>query len=84
MLRQKLNHQAITTKANNANALRAHDQHLRTVYGVTVSTNNTSKWITAFALVIIALEINKKVDHIGADVFFWIAVVVGAMIVIID
>ena len=57
---------------------------LRTAYGVTVSINNTSKWITAFALVIIALEINKKVDHIGADVFFWIAIVVGAMIVIID
>jgi hypothetical protein len=42
------------------------------------------KWITAFALVIIAFEINKRVDHIGADVFFWIAVVVGALIVIVD
>ena len=57
---------------------------LRTTYGVTVSTNNSSRWITAFALVIIALEINKRVDNIGDDVFFWIAVVVGALIVIVD
>jgi hypothetical protein len=57
---------------------------LRTAYGVTVSTNNSSKWIAAFALVIIAFEINKRVNNIGADVFFWIAVVVGALIVIID
>ena len=60
---------------------------MRTAYGVTMSTSGNygaGKWITAFALVIIALEINKRVDHIGADVFFWIAVVVGALIVIVD
>lgn len=60
---------------------------MRTAYGVTVSISGNygaSKWINAFALLIIALEINYGINSLGADVFFWITVVVGALIVIVD